>query len=190
MPDFPNKKYQIIYADPPWDYEFGETLSRFVKNKYPLMTFEEICSLPVGSIAADNSILLMWATFPKLEWAIPVMKAWGFNYRTCAFVWIKANKKTNVRQTSFLPVDNLEAFTGMGYYTRSNAEICLLGKRGDALERKRHDIHQIVYEPIQEHSRKPAVVRKNIVKLFGDLSRIELFARQKTEGWDVWGNEV
>jgi N6-adenosine-specific RNA methylase IME4 len=183
-------KYNIIYADPPWHYKFGQSSSRYIINKYPTMEFSEICLLDVKSLCSDNAILLMWATFPKLDWAIPVMMAWGFEYKTCAFVWIKTNKKYAINQTSFLPIDSIDTFTGMGYYTRSNAEICLLGTKGEPLPRLCHDISQVIYEPLDEHSRKPNIVRENIIRLFGDLPRIELFAREKTEGWHVWGNEV
>jgi len=187
---FPDKKYQIIYADPAWKYNFGETSSRFVNKKYTVMEKEEIMELPVKDISDDNCVLLLWVTFPKLNWSFDIFKYWNFEYKTCAFVWIKTNKNFCVNQRSFLPSDCFDTFTGLGYYTRSNAEICLLGTKGKPPERKCHNINQVVYEPVQEHSKKPSIVRKHIVSLFGDLPRIELFARQKTEGWDVWGNEV
>lgn len=172
------KKYQVIYADPAWKYNFGETSSRFVNKKYTVMSKEDICSLPVNKLSDNNAVLLMWITFPKLDWAFDVIKAWGFEYKTCAFTWIKTNKKSN------------GLFWGMGYYTRSNAELCLLATKGNPLKRLSHSIHSVITSPIEEHSKKPAIVRNKIVELFGDLSRVELFARQKTEGWDVWGNEV
>ena len=184
------KKYNIIYADPAWHYKFGQSSSRYIINKYKTMELADICALPVRDLTEDNAVLLMWATFPKLNWAMPVIEAWGFEYKTCAFVWVKTNRNYQVNQVSFLPADNFDKFTGMGYYTRSNAEICLLGTKGNPLPRLCHDINQIVYEPIEEHSKKPNIIKKHIVDLFGNLPRIELFARQKTEGWDVWGNEV
>jgi len=154
------------------------------------MSLEDICALPIKDLSQDNAVLLMWVTFPKLDWALPVVNSWGFEYKTCAFVWVKTNKKYQTNQTSFLPTDSFDKFTGMGYYTRSNAEICLLATRGNPLPRLCHDINQIVYEPVEEHSKKPTVIRKYITDLFGDLPRIELFARQKADGWDCWGNEV
>ena len=189
MIPFPDKKYQIIYADPPWEYNFSGTYSRAITD-YPTLGLDKIKEFPVKSIADENSVLLMWSVFPKLDWAIPVIESWGFQYITCLFVWVKSNKRTNPKQTSFLPLDSLDAFTGMGYYTRSNVEICLLGKKGNTLERKCHNIHQVIYEPIDRHSKKPDICKTLITKLFGDLPRIELFARQRTLGWDVWGNEV
>ena len=184
------KKYNIIYADPPWHYNFGQSSSRSIINKYKTMELDDICALPVKKLTEDNAVLLIWVTFPRLNWAMPVIEAWGFEYKTCAFVWVKANKNYQVNQSSFFPSDNFDKFTGMGYYTRSNAEICLLGTKGKPLARLCHNINQIVYEPVEEHSKKPNIIKKHITDLFGNLPRIELFARQKSEGWDSWGNEV
>jgi N6-adenosine-specific RNA methylase IME4 len=123
----------------------------------------------------------MWATFPNIDQALEVMKAWGFIYKTAAFVWIKKNKKSNTN------------FWGMGAYTRANAEVCLLGirkntKAGQMV--KSHAVHQVIESPIEVHSKKPDIVRARIIELMGDVPRIELFARQKIEGWDIWGNEL
>jgi N6-adenosine-specific RNA methylase IME4 len=172
-----NKKYQIILADPPWKYEFSHTRSRAIKD-YPTMELEDICKFNVKDIAADDSLLFLWITFPKLEWAFPVMEAWGFKYVTNGFTWIKQNKSGN------------GLFWGMGYYTRSNSEICLIGKHGDGVKTKSHSIHSIVMSPLEKHSKKPDIVKTRIEDLFGDVSRIELFARDKTLGWDTWGNEI
>jgi N6-adenosine-specific RNA methylase IME4 len=136
---------------------------------------------------------LLWITFPKLKWLFPVIESWGFEYKTCAFVWVKTNKKYDPDERSLIPADifdNFDTFTGMGYYTRSNAEICVLATRGKSLERQCHNISQIIYAPVEYHSKKPNIVRRKIVKLFGDVPRIELFARQKTDGWDCTGNGV
>ena len=177
MIPFPeNKKYNIIYADPAWSYG-GKLPQRAKEQHYPVMGLDDICKLPVSDISADNSILLMWATYPLLDKALKVINDWGFEYKTCAFTWIKKNKKSD----SF--------FWGMGMWTRSNAEVCLIGTKGKP-KRNSASVHQVVYEPIREHSRKPDCVRDRIVELCGDLPRIELFARQKVEGWDCWGNEV
>ena len=173
-----NKKYNIIYADPPWFYDFGKSSSRFVGKKYDLMKQEDISLLPVKNICADNCVLIIWATFPRINYSLEIIKKWGFKYKTCLFVWVKKNKKANSN------------FWGMGYYTRSNAEICLIAVKGKPLERKSHSIHQIIESPVEEHSKKPDEVRNKIVELFGDIPRIELFARQQIDGWDCWGNEV
>lgn len=174
------KKYQIIYADPPWSFTAynPETAHRYIENQYKTMTTEEMCNLPMESILEDNAVLFLWVTFPNLIEGLRVIEAWGFIYKTCAFTWVKRNKKSD------------SWFWGMGYYTRSNAELCLLGVKGKPLKRQSHSIHQILDDRIMEHSKKPNNVRDKIVELFGDLPRIELFARKKTKGWDVWGNEV
>jgi len=137
----------------------------------------DICYLPVKDIAADNSILFLWATFPKLPDAFEVIKAWGFNYKTVGFVWIKKNKKA----------DSL--FWGMGMWTRSNAEICLIATKGRP-ERLDCGVHQVIISSVEEHSKKPDEIRTRIIQLIGDVPRVELFARQTPPGWDVWGNQV
>lgn len=184
-----NKKYKIIYADPPWRYDSYSLNKGGAARHYNTMSNEEIIAMPIDEIADENSVLIIWATFPKLQEALDVIKGWGFKYKTCAFVWIKTNKRTSVKQTSFVPQDSFDSFMGMGSYTRSNAEICLLGIKGKP-KRLSNKVRQIIYSPLQRHSEKPAETRERIVELFGDLPRIELFARESPEGWDVFGNEV
>lgn len=128
-----------------------------------------------------GAICFLWATFPNISEAVKVMEAWGFQYKTAAFVWIKTYPKSG------------KPFWGMGAYTRANAEVCLLGisKGFKAKEQiKSHAVHQIVEAPVGRHSEKPDEVRRRIVELLGDVPRIELFARERAEGWDAWGNEV
>lgn len=173
-----NKKYKIIYADPAWSYK-DKVLAgkRGACCKYPVMSKTEICNLPVNKIADDDAILFIWVTMPKLDEVFEVIKAWGFTFKTCGFTWVKKNKKS----------DSL--FWGMGRWTRANAEICLIATKGKP-KRESAGVHSVIISPIEEHSKKPAEVRDRIVELCGDQPRIELFARQSTEGWDVWGNEV
>ena len=184
MIPFPDKKYQIIYADPPWEYKQsgGVNGSRgMAKTHYDTMPTEDICNLPVDKIAGGGAICFLWATFPNISEAVKVMEAWGFQYKTAAFVWIKTYPKSG------------KPFWGMGAYTRANAEVCLLGisKGFKAKEQiKSHAVHQIVEAPVGRHSEKPDEVRRRIVELLGDVPRIELFARERVEGWDAWGNEV
>jgi N6-adenosine-specific RNA methylase IME4 len=177
-----NKKYQVVYADPPWAYkQQGKTARGIANNNYPTMSTQDICNLDVRSICSDDAILFVWATFPNIDQALKVIDAWGFAYKTAAFVWVKKNKKTDSN------------FWGMGSYTRANAEICLLGvspKTKPSLQIKDHGVHQIIESPIETHSKKPDIVRDKIVRLCGDVSRVELFARQKVDGWDIWGNEL
>lgn len=178
---YTDKRYNIIYADPPWGYKNkpskNGTSRGFAGNHYELMTLDEIQNLPINNITENNAVLFMWATFPMIQDALDTIKAWGFSYRTCAFVWVKkTNKGSN--------------FWGCGYYTRSNAEICLLATKGKMLQRYSHSIHQIVESIPEKHSKKPGIVRDKIIGLFGTLPRIELFARDKADGWDCWGKEV
>ena len=181
----PAGPYSIILADPPWDYENWNKKwhednkeSRWAGKKYPLMTHESMLALPVNDIADKNSVMFMWTISTMLPKALEVMEEWGFKYKTIAFVWVKKNKIA----------DSL--FMGMGFWTRSNAEICLLGVKGKPLPRISRSVRQIVLTPIDKHSRKPAEVRDRIVELLGDLPRVELFAREKASGWDVYGNEI
>lgn len=184
------KKYKIIYADPPWSYRNDSNPGRSgAIDHYPTMDIESIKNFPVPSICDKDCILFLWVTFPLLSEALQVISSWGFVYKTCSSVWIKTNKRTKINQYSFLPQDNFDDFMGMGRWTRSNAEICLLSTRGN-IKRVSAGVRQIIYSPIREHSRKPDETRERIIRLCGDLPRIELFARQETSGWDVWGNEV
>ena len=141
------------------------------------MSIDELCALPVETLAEKDCLLFLWATFPQLPEALRLIKAWGFTFKTVAFVWLKLNRKSPTW------------FYGLGYWTRGNAEICLLAKRGHP-KRYSKSVHQFIISPVREHSRKPEEAREKIVALMGDLPRVELFARQSPPGWDVWGNEV
>lgn len=165
------KKYQIIYADPPWRYEFSPSKSRDIENKYPTMALHEIKELPIGTILDVNCVLYLWATAPKLEEALSVMLSWGFVYRTC-MVWDKK-------------------IIGMGRWFRGQHELLLVGLKG-----KIHTpppplrISSVYGERRTKHSKKPDYIRNKIAEWYPDKNKVELFARRKTEGWDVWGNEV
>ena len=171
--------YNIIYADCPWQYKVWSKKGqgRSAENHYPTMRIEDICALPVSSIAAPDCALFMWVTFPTLPDAFKVLEAWGFTYKTVAFVWVKRNRKSP------------GWFWGLGHWTRANAEMCLLATKSKP-KRISAKVHQIIDSPVEEHSKKPDETRRRIVELVGDLPRIELFARQTTPGWDAWGNEV
>lgn len=171
------KKYKIIYADPPWSYNDkmnGHSFS--LDHEYETQSKNWIADLPVGGVAGKDSVLFLWAVSPQLPGALEVMNAWGFRYITVAFCWSKHHK-------SGKKVKNL------GRWTMGNVELCLLGRKGKP-RRIKKNIGQLVEAERTTHSKKPAEVRKRIVELMGDLPRIELFAREKTPGWDVWGNEV
>lgn len=141
------------------------------------MSMDEIRAMPIPELAAENCALFMWVTFPYLEEQIKLFKAWGFKYRTVGFTWIKTNPK------------NGKPFFGVGYYTKSNAEVCLLGIKG-RMKPITNSISSVIISPRGRHSEKPAEVREKIVKLFGDLPRIELFARVTTPGWTAYGDQI
>ena len=176
---FPNKKYNIIYADPAWSYKVWSKKGqgRSAEHHYSTMNIDDIKNLPIQDIADDNCILFIWVTFPLLKDSFDVIESWGFTYKTVGFTWVKKNKKTD------------SWFWGMGHWTRANAELCLIATKG-TIKRQSASVHQVIDTPIERHSKKPDIVRDKIVELVGDLPRIELFARQTAKGWDSWGNEV
>ena len=176
------KKYKIIYADPPWSYNSTSKngTSRGVAEKYyNTMTLEDIKKLPIKDIADENSLLFLWITFPHLHEMQEILNAWGFVYKTVAFTWIKIYKHSK------------NPVLACGYWTRSNAEICILATRGKDFPRRIScGVSQIIMSEQRKHSQKPDEARDKIIKLLGDLPRIELFAREKKDGWDCFGNEV
>lgn len=174
-----DKKYNVIYADPPWKYNTWRDGMGTAEKHYPTMKVESIVGMQniIKNISEKDCILFLWVTFPCLLEGLKVMKKWGFKYKTCGFNWIKRNKVSDTW------------FFGMGHWTRANSELCLIGTKG-TIKRKSNRVSQIIDTHIEEHSKKPNIVREKIVELVGDLPRIELFARQTSEGWDSWGNEV
>lgn len=185
------KKYNIIYADPPWSFKTYSEKGKEKKSAelhYDCMTIDDIYNLPVQDISNEDCILFLWITNPMLQEGLETIKRWGFKYKTVGFSWYKKNKIAD----SF--------FWGLGYWTRANVELCLIATKGHPT-RINKGVHQVINDEdeldteqftsiIREHSRKPDEVREKIIKLCGDLPRIELFARQQSDGWDVWGNEV
>lgn len=198
----PDKRYNIIYADPPWAFKTyskpkngkkfknGNSGWRNVDIHYPTMKIDDISKLNVESIAAKDSILFIWVTWPVIKSALEVINDWSFEYKTLAFDWVKLCRK-----------DHEKFSFGMGYWTRSNPEPCLLATRGNPSRVSKSISNliveieengpEVIVDPIQRHSQKPDIVRDKIVELCGDLPRIELFARPPAhEGWDAWGNEI
>lgn len=175
MIPFPDRKYNIIYADPPWSYNDKSCIGSV--QDYDTLSLEDIKNLPVQDITADDTILFLWATYPLLKEALDVIESWGFNYKGIAFQWIKLNSK------------NGKPFFGLGRWTRGNTEPCLLATKGKP-KRNSNKVFQLIHSPVKNHSAKPNVVRDKIVELAGPLPRIELFSRDIVEGWDSWGNEV
>lgn len=172
-------KYSLIYADPPWSYKDKAAAGkRGAGFKYPTMTDADLGRLypMVDSLAAPDCLLAMWATFPRIDTALKVMDRWDFKFKTVGFTWVKTTKHG-------------KTFWGMGNWTRSNAEVCLLAVRGKP-KRASAAVHSVILSPAREHSRKPDEARDRLVTLLGDVPRIELFARQRVPGWDAWGNQV
>lgn len=171
-----DKKYSIIYADPPWSYN-DKNCAGAAEKEYNTMSLDKICELPISQIADKNCVLFIWATYPKIDETLKVIEAWGFKYKSIGFQWIKLNK------------NGIGCYFGLGRWTRGNTEPCLIAVKGKP-KRISASVSQLVFAPITKHSEKPPVVRKKIIELIGDLPRIELFARQQADGWDCWGNEV
>lgn len=170
------KKYNIIYADPPWT--MGKSSSKRVYcPKYSVMTIKDICNLPIKNITFENSALFLWCLNGQLENGIAVMNSWGFSLRTVAFVWVKTSKATG------------QPNCRVGQWTLNGTEQCLLGIKGK-MKKNCNNVRQVYMGAREAHSKKPDEIRSRIVKLFGDLPRIELFARNQSLGWDVFGDEV
>ena len=188
-PKLPNKKFDIIYADPPWHYNGKLQYDKTSKNKekinlskkifistsdfkYPTLKISDLIKIPVAKIAKEDCLLFMWATNPHLAQAIELGKAWGFEYKTVAFVWDKMNHNP-------------------GQYTLSNCELCLVFKRGRIPKpRGARNIQQLIRSSRKKHSEKPEEAIRRIEKMFPNQKRIELFARKKTRGWAVWGLDM
>lgn len=171
-----DRRYTVIYADPPWQYK-QKGVSGAAEKHYPTMSMDELYRLDVESIAGQDATLFLWVTFPMMPEGLKLIKAWGFQYKTVAFVWIKQNKSGQ------------GWFFGLGFWTRSNTEICLLATRGKP-KRRSAKVQQLIVSPVKSHSEKPVEARERIEELMGDVPKIELFARDRPYGWDVWGNEV
>ena len=201
--DLPHNHYGAILADPPWHFEAWSSPttngiechgppplgmkknygSRLAASHYDTMREAEISALPIGELAAPDSVLFMWTCWPTIEQAFRILDAWGFKFKTCGFCWIKANA-TQLE----LFQEEIEADMLLGYWTRSNSEICLLATRGQP-KRLNADVRQAIIAPRREHSRKPDGIHERIERLVAG-PYLELFARQRRPGWDCWGNEV
>lgn len=175
-----NTKYQVILIDPPWNYK--RTVGKGIaKDEYNILSDQEVLDLTLVSSLADDKCcaLLLWVTGPKMDVGIQALQKWGFQYKTVFFTWVKTTK-------------NGKPVCGLGHYTRSSTEFCLLATRGNVLQHKKSSsIPQLIISERREHSRKPPEAKSLILSFFGsDLRKIELFSRESTEGWDVWGNET
>jgi N6-adenosine-specific RNA methylase IME4 len=175
-----NRVYNIIYLDPPWSYRVHNTDNNGTRNAryfYKTMTDQDIIKLPIQKIAAPDCALFLWVTNPNLLLLNEIFKTWDFEFKTVAFTWVKTYpNSTKLR-------------LGLGHYTRGGAESCFLATRGH-LKVQSHSVKQVVVAPYTKHSEKPPKIRDYIVKLYGDLPRIELFARTGAPGWDSHGDQL
>lgn len=177
-------KYDVILADPPWyfknysadDPHEVRDRGRGQQRHYPTMTEDEICALKIP--AADNAVLFLWSCWPILPQSLRVIEAWGFEYKTLAWEWVKSNP------------NGMGFFMGMGYYTRANTEPCLLATRGNLPKPANRGIQALIYDRVRQHSRKPDDQYRKIEALYPNMRYLEMFARRRRPGWDVFGNEV
>jgi N6-adenosine-specific RNA methylase IME4 len=181
----PPGPFSCILADPPWTYKVRSAKGegRGAVQHYPTMHLAGIKELPVADVCAKDAHLFLWTTTPHLPQALDLMRAWGFDYSTVAFVWLKLNKHAPV-----LFSDVQSMFVGMGHTTRQNAELVLLGRRGSP-KRLNKSTRQVIIAHRREHSRKPEESYDRI-EAYCAGPRLELFGRQSRPGWTVWGNEA
>ena len=175
-----NKPFDVVLADPPWKFEFWNEDTAELRGAvlhYPVMELDALKRLDIESLVARDAALFMWGIWSHLPQVLELIGAWGFEYRTLAFVWIKAKPS------------GFGFYQGMGYYTRRNTEPCLLGVRG-SMPVQAHDVSELIYAPVREHSRKPDQQYEKIDRLYPEARKLELFARRKQPGWSTWGNEV
>ena len=184
MIPFPKKKYNIIYADPPWKFsspKFQDGNRGFgnrVEDRYKTLSIKEMCNLSINKITKEDCILFMWVIDSHLKESFEVIESWGFRFATIGFTWVK---QYNTGSYCY----------NFGTYTLKSTEICLIALKGKLKNiKKSNNIKGLVFAERTVHSKKPNEVRNRIVELCGDLPKIELFARQRVKGWDCWGNEV
>lgn len=183
LPRFPRGRYEIVYADPPWFYYGSQIKDAAAAKHYPLMSQEELAALPVRSVMSKRGVLFLWATGPRLNFAIDLIERWGLHYRGVAYVWVKTNQRGEVIRGQGVPPT----------FTKPTTEFVLAattmptGRPFPLLDLRQG---QVVLEPRSEHSRKPAIFRTLITELCGDRPRIELFARESAAGWETWGAEA
>lgn len=183
-PPFPDRLYDVVYCDPPWFYYGSPTKMAAAGKHYQLMSYDDILALPVRELMSDKAALFLWATGPRLDWAIDAIRSWKLHYRGVAYVWVKTRKKDGqpVGAQGVPPT-----------FTKPTTEFVLAattkprGRPFPILDLKQP---QTVLAPRTEHSRKPDEVRSRIEALCGDRTRIELFARGTVPGWDSWGLEA
>jgi site-specific DNA-methyltransferase (adenine-specific) len=183
--------YKVIYADPPWQFQTWSHrgAGKGAEQHYKTMSLDDICSLPVAEIAEQDAALFLWVVQPQLPEAMRVIKAWGFEYKTVAFVWMKMAKSWRALSANPQINERTKPKLGLGYHTRSGTEQCWLAIRGKGYKRVAQGVEQVIIAPLREHSRKPNEAMERIEALTGNVNRVELFARGHRAGWDSWGLE-
>ena len=179
------KKYQVIYADPPWPEKDSVAFNANVKHKVPgsashysLMTMDKLKKTSMDDIVDRNGcVLFIWSPYRHVRMMLDLCEAWGFTFKTIGFVWVKITKNNKLEYNP-------------GWHTKSNSEPCWIATCGRVPIPKNGSVHQVVFAPITKHSEKPYEVNKRINTLYPTLNKLEMFARKKCKGWDVWGNEV
>jgi N6-adenosine-specific RNA methylase IME4 len=169
----PREHFRVALIDPPWSFRTwsAKGKSKSADRHYACQTLENIIALPVSQLMADDAVMFLWVIQSHLPQGLRVIEAWNFTFKTVGFIWIKPR-------------------LGMGFHTRAGAELCLLATRGKGYQRQDKGVRQVVLADVREHSRKPDEVIHRIDRLVGDVPRIELFAREQTPGWSVWGDQV
>jgi N6-adenosine-specific RNA methylase IME4 len=184
----PRGHYRVAFVDPGWKFHTwsprgeGKSASRH----YRCEELEQIMSLPVGELMAPDSVLFLCVVQTHLPAAMQVIEAWGFEFKSVGFVWVKMPKRWSADQVPL----RIRPRMGCGYYTRANSEQCWIARRGKGCKRLNRGINQVIYAPLREHSRKPDEMYARIERLFGDVPRIELYAREQRPGWSAWGDQV
>lgn len=183
LPPFPPGPYDIVYADPPWSYYGSQVKDAAAAKHYPLMSQDELAELPVRAIMAKRAALFMWATCPRLNFALDLIRRWGLHYRGVAYIWVKINGRGQIIRGQGVPPT----------FTKPTTELILAATTtptGRPFPLRDLGQGQVELHPRAEHSRKPAIFRTRIEELCGDRPRIELFARESCPGWDAWGAEA
>lgn len=188
----PRGPYRVIYADPPWSYQTWSHRGqgKGASQHYDVMDAAALRALPVAEIADRDAALFLWVVQPQLPEAIALIDAWGFEFKTVAYVWVKLKGGGHGGAQDRLFYAGEDVRKGLGYHTRSGAEQCWLATRGKGYRRLSMNEPQVCFSPLREHSRKPDEIADSIVNLTGDVPRLEMFARTRRAGWDVWGNQV
>lgn len=183
MVDFPKGVYDVVLLDPPWSYYGQQDKMGAAAKFYPTMSDEDLMAMPMGELLHKKSVVFMWATSPRLDFAIDLLRHWGLTYRGVAFTWVKTRKDGN-------PIGAQGVRPSFVKPTAEFVLVASMTSKGRPQQIADESVKHIVLAPKQEHSRKPDDVHERINALYPDASKLEMFARREMPGWKVWGNEV